>query len=53
MFCTEYYGIKNNTYICMPVILRLFGFTFYFFLAGNTNRSTCTLKVLMAMLSMT
>ena len=38
----------------MPVILRLFGFTFYFFfLAGNTNRSTCTLKVLMAMLSMT
>lgn len=36
----------------MPVILRLFGFSFYF-LAGNTNRSTCTLKVLMAMLSMT
>ncbi len=31
MFCTKYCGIKNNTYICMPVILRLFGFTFYFF----------------------
>lgn len=27
----KYYGIKNNTYICMPVILRLLGFTFFFF----------------------
>lgn len=24
-------GVKNNTYICMPEVFRLFGFTYFFF----------------------
>ena len=27
----QFVGIKNNTYICMPEVFRLFGFTYFFF----------------------